>query len=214
MNYSTLNHSTLNYSTLLTRLALGTLTLAALPVAGLAAVPTLYYPVNATINTDISGTALTGFASAYDLLKGAPATSPTVTLAKGAKVVSLNTWNASVVNITGGVVTVNIAAIQNSVVNITGGTPAPLITASNNSVINFYGTGLSSSLLTTLPTSSVYALSGALADGSSLKGVTLTLFGSKSSFAFKPSSVPEPGSVALLVGMGVSGLALVKRRRK
>ncbi len=104
----------------------------------------------------------------------------------------------------------------NSTVNISGGTVGSNIFFNDDSIANFFGTGFTSNLLARDDGFNLYTISGTLSDGTVLNGKQFVTSGN-GSFAFKApvaAATPEPGSVALLVGMGVTGAGVLRRRRK
>ncbi len=104
----------------------------------------------------------------------------------------------------------------NSTVNISGGTVGNGIFLNDDSIANFFGTELTSNFLYRDRDSNFYAISGTLSDGTVLNEQQFVTSGN-TSFAFKApvaAATPEPGSVALLVGIGVTGAGVLRRRRK
>lgn len=101
-----------------------------------------YYPSNATINAPVTTDfAIIGFSGGqYNpdtfAREFTGPSSPTVSIAAGADVLSAEVFNSSTVNMTGG--TASVGAYDNSTVNIAGGS-VPFALGVESSVINVYG---------------------------------------------------------------------------
>jgi hypothetical protein len=140
--------------------------------------------------------------------------------------------DTSTLNVSGGVINGVVVALLNNTVNITGGRVGQLtlrnqsrgnvsggtigttLRVVNSSVLNFFGTGLGETLVNPDASGySQYTLSGLLADGTSIAGRTLYVQNGTGTATFTEVSTPEPGSVALFVGMGLSGGVFLRRRR-
>jgi len=108
-----------------------------------------------------------------------------------------------------------LGTLASGILNIKGGDFDDLAIDESGSA-NFFGTSLITSLLD--PDhfgSSLYAISGTLSDGTLLNGKNFTLRnGTGATFNLIDTAVPEPGSLALLLGVGVSGIGLLMRRRR
>ena len=123
----------------------------------------------------------------------------------------------STFNVSGGSVTNGLFADQNSTVNISGGSFDGNWGVNNTGTLNLFGSGLSATLINPHNFSaSQYSLSGKLADGTDITGISLfVLNGTGASFhLFNTAAVPEPGSIAFLVGMAAVGIGVLRRRRK
>ena len=166
--------------------ALGTL---ALMIAGNAAHAQIIISNDTTINTVYSS----------DIFIGLLGESPTVNLVAGGQVSGgVYLYNSSTFNYRGGTITLN------------------RITASSNGVINFFGSGLTAETQGNDPTfGDYYGVSGTLTDGTQLNNAQVYL---SDNATFKlnnaAAATPEPGSVALLVGMGVAGVGVLRRRNR
>ena len=221
--------------------ALSTFTL--LGVAPIAHAQTTYFPNDTTISGAVPSFAIIGFANQSDYNLRTNPTSPTVSLINSGSVrESLLAYNSSTVNVSGGSVRYGLVAYNSSTVNLSGGSVRVSLYAYNSStvnlsggsvglnlgalgsgVLNIFGHNLVAPLMdpnyTFLGTNySLYYLSGTLLDGTVLTnknlyiqngtgaGFTLTNLGN--------NAVPEPGSLALLVGgVGVLPLLALRRRR-
>ena len=155
----------------------------------------------------IMGGTIGGSLSGYD--------TSTIIINGGTVAYSVFADNNSTINVNGGTFLNRFQAFNNGVFNISGG-QFPSITAFGNSALNFYG-----SLTDTLVSAnsgyqgaySQYVLSGKLWDGTDVTGVLLNIANAGSvSVKFLNvaptngiTSAPEPGSIALLIGMGLSG---------
>lgn len=177
-----------------------------------------FISTDTTLNSadPLTGGVIVGYASANDLNNGTNPTSPTVRLVSGGSVDSLLALNSSNINASGGM-SGFLTASDSSIINVSGGSIGSLEVASNGT-INLFGTGQ----ITTLVTAnnggfSQYSLSGLLSDGTILiNKVLLVQNGSNARVTLNntPAAVPEPGSVALLTGMGVTGAGLLARRKR
>ena len=220
--------------------ALSTFTL--LGVAPIAHAQTTYFPNDYTISDAVPGAAVVGFANQNDLHNRTNPTSPTVSLINGGSVLYLLAYNSSTVNVSGGSVggdlyafdssTVNVSggsingaldASNSSTVNLSGGSGGRSLFAQDSSVLNIFGHNLVAPLMDPnyilFGTSySRYYLSGTLLDGTVLTNKALvTQNGTGAGFTLTNldnNAVPEPGSLALLVGgVGVLPLLALRRRR-
>lgn len=195
-----------------------------------------FFPNDATINYVVPGTAFVGYADLTGLNTSTNGTSPTVSLVTGGDIqVNLGVTNSSIVNITGGSVgknlsigdesTVNlsggniggsISTFQNSTLNLSGGSIAsPNLLIKGHSSLHLFGIGLTDTLDGLSGPYTHYTLSGQLSDGSDVTGKNLyvaTAMGA--SFTITNAAVPEPGSIALLVGLASVGASLLRRRRR
>ena len=126
----------------------------------------------------------------------------------------------STINITGGTNAVGLNAAAQGTFNIRGGAllPGAQLYAQDSSTLNFFGNNLKARLTSTLGGVDTYTLSGTLTDGSDLAGIQMIIAGS-ATYTFNgglglPPPVPEPGSLALLCGLGVMGAGLLCRQRR
>ncbi len=99
--------------------------------------------------------------------------------------------------------------------NIYGGTPGPYIIVLDGATLNLYGTNLLATLLRADNISSDYQLSGELQDGTPLVVSDLAVYngGVVNLISTDTPAVPEPGSVALLIGMATTGAGFLVRRK-
>ncbi len=127
---------------------------------------------------------------------------------------SINSFGHSITNVSGGS-GFGIGAFGSSVINISGGLFSGPYNAQETGTLNIFGTGLTYSQDSTNAFGTNYSLSGALLDGTVLTNKSLFI-ATGANFAINPtgSAVPEPGSVALLVGAGSVSIGLLRRRRK
>ncbi len=148
---------------------------------------------------------------------------PTVNLVSGGSIGSyLDAYNSSTVNISGGSIGSYLLAVDTSTVTISGGTFGKA-----NGVVNFFDAtnGAFTLIGSNLTATSLgadknqggtnYALSGTLQGGTNLLGYVINVNVGARMFTLQntPAAVPEPGSVALFVGLGVTGAGLLARRR-
>ena len=192
-----------------------------------------FFPNDAIIATPLNGEAYVGYANGNDANNKKNSTSPAVSLTGGGSVTTLYAYNSSNVTISGGSASAGLRAVDNSVVtinsgdvranmlafnsstfNINGGSIGGTLSALDSSTFNLFGMGLSDILVD--PNSagvySKYTLFGALSDGSSINGKTI-LVQNGTGARFTLNNVPEPGSMALLVGLTGVGLLGCKRRK-
>lgn len=193
-----------------------------------------YFGSDGTIDYAVNGDTYVGYASQSDRDNGINPTSPTVALVSGGNLGGLLlVQNSSTVDMSGGVIgdileaadssTTNISGgrivgfltVGNSaVVNISGGSISGSIAARGSSAINFFGTGLSDSLTNADYFGfSEYTLSGRLRDGTQMSGRIFYIQNDGAQFTLNNSPVPEPGSIALLVGMAGAMVLLVRKRK-
>ncbi len=162
--------------------------------------------------------------------------SSTLNVSGGSIGYNLVAYSSSTVNFSGGSTTYELAALDSSKVSMSGGNVGSFLGAYSNSTIsvsggtfgqyygvNFYDSTAGSFTLignnltaANLGVGNIfggtnYALSGTLKNGTNLSGYVLNL-ANGSTFTLQP--VPEPGSVALLIGLGVTGAGWVARRRR
>ena len=164
---------------------------AALATLGLFSFAPAAHAVRINVNTTVN------YAINSDLNVGDGTHSPTVNLVAGSSVNGL------------------VGVYGNSTLNISGGTIVAGIFPQDNSVINFFGTGLSSNFLFDLGDGdNAYTISGTLSDGTVLRDKQLVTSGAATFTLNNAAATPEPGSIALLVGMGVTGFGVLRRRRK
>ncbi len=121
--------------------------------------------------------------------------------------------NSSTTNFSGGRINGFLLAGNSSIVNISGGSIGGDIGAHDSGTINFFGTGLSDSLLNANYFGfSWYSLSGKLRDGTILDSKNLYIQNTGAQFSLNNSAVPEPGRIALLIGM-LGTVELVRKRK-
>lgn len=161
--------------------------------------------------------------------------SSTVNMSGG--VISQQAAISSTFNISGGIVRQGLLADGSGTVNMSGGL-APFLSAFNsgtvnfsggdiyalyaynNSTVNIFGSNLTDTLINPDDgRSSEYVLNGTLTDGTILNNKPLLVQnGSSAIVTFNGNIVinaaPEPGSVALLVGLVTVGAGALRRRRR
>lgn len=136
----------------------------------------------------------------------------------GGYIAKLAAEESSVFNMSGGRIGSDLQAYDNSTINIRGGDPGPGMSASSNSTLNFFGHNLQATFKTEGGGVKFYSLSGTLADGTVLTdrflvinpGGAFTL----NDIGAPPPDVPEPGSLALLCGLSVMGIGLLRRQQR
>ena len=139
----------------------------------------------------------------------------TVNVSGGAISGGLDAANNSTVNVSGGAIIDGLSGLDSSIVNIRGGNFGLNLFVLDNSTFNIFGAGLTASLTdANFGPYSAYALSGTLTDGTVINQQLLVQNGTGARFFLNPSAVPEPGSVALLVGMTTVGAGIFRKRRK
>jgi hypothetical protein len=188
-----------------------------------------FYPNDATINTAVLGEvyigqddqrnpssptvnlvdpgSISGFAYTFNSSK--------FNISGGSIVGSINSSDTSLVTITGGSIGNGLQVDDSSVVNVRGGSFGADLYANDTSAINFFGTNLQAMQIADLGTIIGYALSGTLADGTDISDRQLFVQNT-ASFTLNNTpgpAVPEPGSFALLCGLGVMGAGLLRRKR-
>ena len=153
---------------------------------------------------------------------------------KGGSASDLSANGKNITNISGGSIASYLYIGGNSTINVTGGViHGNALNVSNvfaveagSSILNLFGTGFSDTLSNPMFNGggltpiyySQYALSGALADGTSVNGDYLyVLNGSKAKVTFNgkiaiDAAVPEPGGVALLAGLSCAGGWILRKR--
>ncbi len=199
-----------------TNLILHTLVItAALGTASVAHAQVTFFPDNATIASAISGNVSIGYANQTDLDNGLNGTSPTVNLVAGGSVNGFTkAYNSSVFSMSSGSAA-RIVGYNNSILNISGGTFIN-VAITNAAVLNLYGSGLSDTPDGFSPSGAVFVLSGVLSDGTDISGLKAYVGSPNAQINFinSPAATPEPGSIALLVGMASVGVGLLRKRRK
>lgn len=131
-----------------------------------------------------------------------------------------NSLGSCLVNVTGGTVTGDISAFNDGILNLYGGVFGGTLRAAEGGTINIYGSGLVTSLLNPNYGNgyTLYALSGILEDGTVLTNANLRVRNDGVTYGHSSfhlvNAVPEPGAYALLLGVGVSGVSLLRRRYK
>lgn len=131
-----------------------------------------------------------------------------------------NPLGSSIVTVTGGSITGEADAYNDGILNIYGGQFGGDLYARFGGTINVFGSGLSATLLNAnyLNKFSLYSLSGALTNGNLFTNQNLFIendgvsYGHSSFHLFNAAAVPEPGSYALLLGVGLTGTRLLLRR--
>jgi hypothetical protein len=122
------------------------------------------------------------------------------------------------VNMSGGFVSQDLLINGSSTFNLSGGTVGDQVFVQDSSLLNVFGTGLSSALLDPNFEGfySEYALSGSLVDNTVLANrIIFVQNGSGARFTLNNSSaVPEPGTLALLMGTVCGGGGLLLRRKR
>jgi hypothetical protein len=114
-------------------------------------------------------------------------------------------------NIYGGAIGEDLTVHAGGVANLYGGQIANVLFPQGTGVINVFGTDLLLTEVRQLPLGGrEFLLTGTLRDGTSLNNTVLFFRGGQVVL----NSVPEPGSVALLCGMGTVGGGLLFRRRR
>ena len=99
----------------------------------------IFFPIDATINSTISGNAIVGYANFEGLDFGSYPTSPTINVVSGSFITGeLSAYNSSTVNVSGGV-TGYLTTQTNSTANVSGGLITRSLTAYNSSVVNVSG---------------------------------------------------------------------------
>lgn len=159
-----------------------------------------------------------GSLSAYDYTA--------VTVASGTTLAyALFADNHSTVNINGGTFSNVINAFNNSTLNVRGGSFSTLV-GFDSSVINLFGTNIMVTVndpnFGYLGAYTQYKVTGkfgntAIADNTFLNivkgsGATYAIFSGSTNQDV--GAVPEPGSVALLLGLGITGAGFAARRRR
>ena len=123
----------------------------------------------------------------------------------------------SVLNFDGGSTDYELNLYDNSIANCRGGifkSRLGVATVDNSSTFNIYGNGLSAHLTNPNFTGySQYTLIGHLLDGTDATGERVYVRNGTSAKLVVYSAVPEPGSLALLFGMGTVGVGVLRKRR-
>lgn len=131
-----------------------------------------------------------------------------------------NSLGSCIVNVTGGNITGETDAFNEGILNLYGGDFGGVLRAAEGGTINIYGNGLVTSLLNPNYGNeySLYSLSGTLADGTVMNDKDLLVRNDGITYGHSSfnliNGVPEPGSIALLLGVGVSGAGILLRRRR
>ncbi len=126
------------------------------------------------------------------------------------------TQNTSTINISGGNIS-DMYIYSGSTINIKGGSIGDFLAAYDNSTLNLFGTGLGDTLINSDVYDgyySQYALFGVLSDGTNINGESLYIRNRDQVKINFINAVPEPGSIALLVGLASVGLLVRKRHVK
>ena len=131
---------------------------------------------------------------------------------------SFGALDNSRITLSGGKIGGSLVARNTSIVNIRGGRTGGALYAEGDSTLNLFGSNLAAPLIDPqyIAYYSLYSLSGTLEDGTLLNNQNLlVLNGSGASFhLFNTAAVPEPGSLALLLGMATVSIGVLSRRRK
>ena len=166
---------------------------------------------------------------------------PTVNLVKGGSVgLAVESYNSSQVNVSGGTIGSFLQAFDSSQVNISAGSVGSIVNGEDSTNIqisggtfgqeqgiNFFdqtddsfilvGNNLVATNVGTDPyfrAGTDYDLSGTLVDGTNLSGYVLYVRNGSSFTLQKVASTPEPGSMALVVSLALSGMAFLRRSSK
>ena len=206
---------------------------ALLAAAPLAANSQTFFSNNGTINYAVNGDAAIGYANDIDFINQTNGYSPIINFVTGGSADGLYAYNNSVVNLRGGSIgalyaynssiinmsggnIVGLFASDSSTVNLSGGNISSSLFTGNHSTLNIYGTGLTALLVNpTYGPYSQYFLSGTLQDGILLNNRPFYVQNnSGASFhLFNTAAVPEPGAIALVVGVMLAGAGLLRRRK-
>ena len=111
-----------------------------------------------------------------------------------------------------------LTAYGSGSVNFSGGNIGSLIDAHDNSTINIYGINLTDTPfeqgIGLYGPYTLYYINGLLADGTILNNMELDLYGNAKFNLIHASAAPEPGGVALFVGVVTAGAEMLRRRRQ
>lgn len=122
---------------------------------------------------------------------------------------------SSTLNLTGGSIFNDLYSSGSGKLNISGGSIHGNLHTANSSALNLYGMVTATLTNPNNNSNSQYTLSGTLSDGNSVNGVLLFIQnGSSARVAINGFAVPEPGSTALLISMGLTGAGLLARKRR
>ena len=127
----------------------------------------------------------------------------------------ISTYNNSLIKFSSGDID-KTSSYNNSVINITGGSILELLGVYDSSTLNLYGTGLQAHLINSNfegRNQSQYELSGKLADGTPLVRKFMYVSNGTATFTLN-AAVPEPGSMALFIGLASVGVGFLRRRRR
>ena len=130
------------------------------------------------------------------------------------------TLGSCIVNVAGGEVTGEVDSYNEGILNLRGGNLDGDLYARFGGTINLYGSNLIAPLIDAGNRGkfSLYSLSGVLEDGTVLKNKNLFIENDGVTYGHSSftliNAVPEPGAIALLLGVGVSGVGLLMRRRR
>ncbi len=185
-----------------------------------------FFGTTVTVTTAVTHDAAIGFSGKDANGNYTGPANNTVTLATGSSVdYFLNAYNASSLIMNAGNITGDVYAFDSSSLTFRGGTVSGNIFAYTNGTLDFDGNLTPSSVTSIVPGFRAVNVSGTLADGITTINKTVYLHNSStarfninggSTIFGSPSitPVPEPGSVALLLGLGVTGAGFAAKRRK
>ena len=140
-----------------------------------------------------------------------------VTMSGGSSGHSLNAHDSSRLTMSGGSIIGGLFASSFGTVDLSGGSVSGELVIRDSGALNIFGRGLVALLVDPnyFGSYSLYSLSGKLLDGTVLTNKDLYIQNGTDARFTLTEVVPEPGSLALLVGcIGVLPLLVLRRRRK